>query len=149
MVHSELLPDINASAIDRVSAGGKRKDPKIPCIAWQKRYDDDYPSIPVWRILATPSGTKPVTGYVLNPPPDELESDLSTDYWNKVSEILSLLPERIVAVQSKGSGVVWLGIEKIDAVPEDFVAAMSRGLDQLISLNVEIGKLRLETRSDR
>lgn len=133
-----VVTDVNAPAIERVTAGGKIKTPKVQCIAWEKRYEAEYTEIPTWTLYKSAKEYGPVEGYVIEPQLKEVGLELQVEYWRRVGQAIEQLPDRVVAVKSDHNGVAWIGQERLDSSPSEFVQEMLAGLADLSTANVEL-----------
>ncbi len=147
-IYSQVVPDVNATAVERVTAGGKLKNPTKQCVAWARQYADEYSAVPVWRVFVAPESTKPMPGYVANPPLDEAQRDLGEEYWIGVGKVLEKLPQQLVAVECAKSQVAWIGQERVADEPDGFIDQIQLALDELISLNIEASRSRKDYRED-
>lgn len=133
------ITDVNASLADRVTASGKKIDPKKRCVAWSKQYPDDFPYVPEWITYALGQNESSVMKWELHEITEE-SRNMSETYWFEVDRIKSLFPERCIAIECTRSEVRWLGYEKVTSTNDEFIQAMMRGLDSLISLNTSISE---------
>ncbi|MXW07796.1 MAG: hypothetical protein F4X56_09500 [Gammaproteobacteria bacterium] len=147
------IADVNASLSDRVTASGKKLEPKKRCVAWSKQYPDDFPDVPEWITYALDRNESSGMNWQLRETTEECR-DLSESYWLEVDRIKSLFPDRCIAIECTRSEVRWLGYEKVASTNDEFIQAMMQGLDSLICLNTAISeerkalKKRLETDSE-
>ena len=131
------IVDVNASMSDRVSASGIMTDPKKRCVAWAKRYPDEYEALPEW-IFYTTEGHETLSVASQQNKADELASNLSESYWNEVNRINALLPAHCIALECTRTEVRWLGYESITSTSDEFVQRMVQALDALVQLNVSV-----------
>ncbi|MXZ56211.1 MAG: hypothetical protein F4077_01405 [Gammaproteobacteria bacterium] len=147
------IADVNASLSDRVTASGKRLDPKKRCVTWSKPYADDFPDVPEWITYALDQKESSNMNWQLHETTEECRN-LADSYWLEVDQIKSLFPERCIAIECTRTEVRWLGYEKVHSTMDEFIQAMLQGLDSLIRLNTSISeerialKKRLETDSE-
>ena len=147
------IADVSASLSDRVTASGKKLDPKKRCVAWSKPYADDFPDVPEWITYALDQKESSNKNWQLHETTEECRN-LSDSYWLEVDRIKSLFPERCIAIECTRSEVRWLGYEKVTSTNDEFIQAMMQGLDSLICLNTSVSeeqkalKERLETYSE-
>lgn len=135
-----VVTDVNASAMDRVTAGGQIRMPKVQCIAWEKQYLDEFENIPLWTLYKSSQNNGPIEGYIFESQLDETRLEDQPEYWRKVSKIIDQLPATIVAVKSGQRGVSWVGREKLDSTPAGFVVQMSTGLQELAEANIDLAR---------
>lgn len=133
------ITDVNASLADRVTASGKKIDPKKRCVAWSKQYPEDFPYVPEWITYALDQKESSVMKWELHET-TEGSRHVSETYWFEVDRIKSLFPERCIAIECTRSEVRWLGFEKVSSTTDEFIQTMLEGLDSLIRLNTMISK---------
>ena len=138
-IGSDTLPNVNAPLVERVTSGGKIRKPTIQCVVWGKHYSDDSATFPSWRLLKSDKGNTPIEGFEANPPLDNTQSSLNGSYWISVQEVLDSIPKEIAALQCTPQSVAWIGVERLDSSPDEFICQMSTALDRLMDLNVAIG----------
>lgn len=138
MVH---IADVNASLSDRVTASGKKLDLKKRCVAWSKQYPDDFPDVPEWITYALDRSDSSGMRWQVHETA-EASRNLTETYWLKVDQIKTLFPERCVAIECTRNEVRWLGYESVSSTIDEFIQAMSQGLDSLIRLNTTISEER-------
>ena len=131
------IADVNASLADRVTAGGVKREPKKRCIAWSKRYPDEFPDVPQWITYALKQNDPTRSNWQLHSTPEKA-NNLTDTYWREVSRIKARFPERCIAIECTRSEVRWLGYENISTTSVEFLEAMVQGLDELIQLNILI-----------
>ena len=135
------IDDVNASMADRVTASGKKLDPKKRCISWSKPFAEDSPYLPEWITYAIAQEESSEVNWELHETSEESGS-LSETYWDEVDRIKTILPERCIAIECSPSEVRWLGYEKVTSTIDEFIQAMVQGLDSLICLNTSISNER-------
>ncbi|MYF01895.1 MAG: hypothetical protein F4227_02640, partial [Gammaproteobacteria bacterium] len=136
------IADVNASLSDRVTASGKRLDPKKRCVTWSKPYADDFPDVPEWITYALDQKESSNMNWQLHETTEECRN-LADSYWLEVDQIKSLFPERCIAIECTRTEVRWLGYEKVHSTMDEFIQAMLQGLDSLIRLNTSISEERI------
>lgn len=135
------IADVNASLIDRVSAGGIRQDPKRRCIAWSKRYPDEFTALPEWMAYATDQDEPTAINWQLNIT-EEQAGNLADSYWLEVDRIKELLPTRCIALECSRTEIRWLGYEVISSTTDEFINSMVQSLETLMQLNISISHER-------
>lgn len=135
-----VVTDVNASAVERVTAGGKIRTPKIRCIAWEKRYSDDYDNIPLWTLYESSKGSAPIQGFIVEPRLNETGLEHQREYWGRVGRAIDHLPAKLIAIKSSRNSVAWIGQELMDSTPEEFIDRMSVGLKELSEANTALAK---------
>ena len=79
-VEIEHLPKLNASAEERVSAGGVIRDPVVECAAYSHMLERRLYLLPHWRLLKDAQGDDgPVPGWTFNPVPER-----TNPYWSRL-----------------------------------------------------------------
>lgn len=131
------ITDVNAALADRVTAGGVRQDPKKRCVAWSKRYPDEYSALPEWISYALDEDESRETDWQLDVTKVP-NGHLTDTYWAEVERIKKLFPSRCIALECSNTEVRWLGYEVIDSTIDDFIHQIVQSLDALIQLNVSI-----------
>ena len=139
-----VISDISAPAMERVTAGGKIRTPKVQCIAWERRYSDEFAAMPIWTLYASSNGNGPIEGFIFEPSLSETRLKHQEEYWKRVAKAIDQLPADIVAVRSSRNGASWIGREQLDSTPDAFVEQMLTGLQELMEANIEIEKEMLD-----
>lgn len=138
-----VVSDVNAPAVERVTAGGRTRNPKVQCIAWQKRYEDEYSNIPTWTLYKSTKEEGPVEGYIIEPQMNEVGLEQQVEYWKRVGKAIEQLPDKVVGVKSDSHGVSWIGQERLVSTPQEFIRQMLDGLEDLSEVNRELALGRL------
>lgn len=147
------ITDVNASLTDRVTASGKKLDPKKRCVAWSKQYPEDIPGVPEWITYVLDQKESSGENWQLHETTEKCRK-LADTYWLEVDRIKTLFPARCIAIECTRNEVRWLGYESVSSTVDEFIHAILQGLDSLISLNTSISeeqnafKKRLETDSE-
>lgn len=140
VVELASVPKPDASAHERVSAGGVAREAKIGCAAYRLLFAEAQPAAPQWFLLKTSAsgagaeGDTPVTGWVLR----ETVSNTprSAEYWQQVGVIINELPADCVAVETDAGQVAWYGRERLgDLAVDAAVADLRRGLTAIAALH--------------
>ncbi len=132
-----MIPDVNAPAMERITPGGLKREPKLRCVSWAKRYPAEHGVVPCWRLYESKNDRGPVPKTQLENVASEKEIELSKDYWIKIAELKSRLPQRLIALECSNNMVRWLGYERLDSsTVEQFVNNLSTELNQLMELNM-------------
>ena len=139
-----VVTDVNAPAAERVTAGGKLRTPKLQCIAWEKGYMDEYAEIPTWTLYRSSKEIGPIEGFVVEPQLKEIGLQHQNEYWSRVGQAIEQLPNKLVAVKSGRKGVAWIGQERLDSTPNEFVEMMLAGLKDLYEANVDFANNRFD-----
>ena len=131
------IADVNASLADRVSAGGIQRDPKKRCVAWSKRFPDEFTALPEWISYVLDKDESRKTTWQLDITKEPI-GHLTDTYWTEVDRIKELLPNRCIALECTDTEIRWLGYEEINSTTDEFIHRMVQSLDALIQLNVSI-----------
>lgn len=137
-----VVADVNAPAAERVTAGGKIRTPRIQCVAWEKKYMDEYTEIPTWILYKSSRENGPIEGFVVEPQLKEMGLEHQQEYWSRVGRAIKRLPNKLVAVKSGRNGVTWIGQERLNSTPSEFVSEMLAGLEDLSTANIELAQSR-------
>ena len=138
-----VVTNVNAAAVDRVTAGGRIRTPKVQCIAWEKRYEDEHTDLPTWTLYKSDKEHGPIEGYVIEPQLKEVGLEQHSEYWSEVSQAIEQLPGKLVAVRSGLHGIAWIGQERLESTPDEFIEQMQQGLEKLLKANGELASSRL------
>lgn len=129
-VEIEQLPKLNASAEDRVSAGGVIRDPVVDCAAYSHILSRRLHLLPRWRLLKDSEGHDgPVVGWTFNPVPER-----ANPYWPRLwacfSELFEMLPADAVglALEERTIFLYWLESPAFDT---EFVARLAQCFREL------------------
>lgn len=140
LVELASVPKPNASAHERVSAGGVARDAKIRCAAYRLLFPKAQPDAPRWFLLKTAAqggagvGGALVAGWALREA--AANTSKSPEYWRQVGVILNELPGDCVAVEADAGQVAWYGRERLgDRTVDAIVADLRRGLTELAALH--------------
>lgn len=140
MVELASVPKPDASANERVSAGGVARDAKIRCAAYRLLFPKAQPDAPRWFLLKTGAsgggvvGGVPVAGWALRE--TAANTPDSSEYWRQVGVIVNELPGDCVGVEADAGQVAWYGRERFgDQTVDAAVAAVRRGLTELAALH--------------
>jgi len=94
-IHVEitLLPDLEADATARVTAGGKRLDPKVQCAAYRLGLRRQARAAPQWRLLRNRAAADgPIDGWQWDSPRVD-----DAAYWQEVIAVVRQLPADALA----------------------------------------------------
>ena len=131
------IADVNATLADRVSASGIRQDPQKRCVAWSKRYPDEFTALPEWISYVLDEDESRETNWQLDVIKEPAGHSTDT-YWAEVERIKKLFPSRCIALECSNTEVRWLGYEVINSTIDEFIHQIVQSLDALIQLNVSI-----------
>lgn len=140
VVEMTTVPKVDATAEDRVSAGGTEREAKIDCVAYRLGLPRALPNAPRWLLLKSERENRYVTGWTTTSPPRALPA-LQQPYWLKVREVINALPGGCVAVEADVRQVTWFGRERLgDASVDAVVGAIRDGLATLGELHRELDR---------
>ena len=134
-----VLPDLDADASERVTAGGKKKDSSKLSTVYLLPFEEKAQNAPIWQLLKSRKSQVPLHGWLLNN--DALLNVDLTDqlYWRRVSEVINDMPLLCRSVEVNSRGVSWIGEEDRELVEnEQFMAQLADSLFELRQLNLEI-----------
>ena len=132
------LPKVDAGAEERVSAGGKPRDPTIDCVAYRLALPRPMPDAPAWLLLRSDRENRYLTGWTTLSPPSRLPA-VQAAYWRDVGAVLNGLPGGCTAVAADTRYVSWYGRERLDGdSPERVVAGIREGLQAIGKLHREL-----------
>jgi hypothetical protein len=126
----------------RVTAGGKRREPKLPGTAYRLPLARAASLAPVWSIVRATreAGPKELPGWQWRSAP---AGDAS--YWQDVARVLSRAPADVFSCEAAPESVSFVWHEKIgDSAPEDAVD----GLVAILAKLAEIQRIRHAAREE-
>ena len=94
-IHVEItqLPDVEADATARVTASGKRLDPKVSCAAYRLSMRQEARAAPQWKLLRNRAVTDgPIDGWQWDSPRVD-----DAAYWHDVVAVVRQLPADALA----------------------------------------------------
>jgi hypothetical protein len=100
-VEMTQLPDVAAPPSERVSAGGRRREPMVSCAAYRLALPRTARAAPQWRLLrggTEPNGPLPGWGWD-SPPAGDVQ------YWERVGEIIAAVPADTLACSAQATEV--------------------------------------------
>ena len=122
VVELSSVPRAAAPPEERVSAGGVRRTPTIPCAAYALPRADGHLA-PSW-LLCVGDGRGPMPGWVFGP--DGGPRDLPTDakaYWRRVAVALDGAQARCLGVAAGAAATTWYWRENAGADAAEAAAA--------------------------
>ena len=155
------VPKLDATASERVSAGGVARDVSIECAAYRLPLPSSIVDAPRWRLLKDPavrrqarregnSGDRDgagvaalrenryVDGWRMREPPRDAPP-AGADYWQRLAAMIDALPGGCVAVEADSRTIAWLGQERVDESDVDaFVADIGAGLTAIAKLHEQV-----------
>ena len=145
VVEMTAVPKVDATANERVSAGGTPRDPKIECVGYRLTLPRLLANAPRWLLLKSEHENRYVPGWTTLSPPRGLPT-LQEPYWLKVGEVINALPGGCVAVQADVRHVTWFGREVLgDRTVEAVIGDIRTGLEAVGELHRELDTNRRET----
>ena len=98
LVELRRIPKVNPEAFERVSAGGRIKQPVVECAAYMLPLAQKLAHLPQWRLLRDETSESPRTGWTF-----DAESPSQTEYLAETLAIfdaaLCKLPADVLAVE--------------------------------------------------
>ena len=132
------LPKVDARPEERVSAGGRPRDPTIDCIAYRLAFPRPMPDAPAWLLLRSHRENRYLEGWTTLSPPIRLPA-MQAAYWRDIAAVLNGLPGGCTAVEAGRRYVSWYGRERLGGdSPETVVAGIREGLDAIGELHREL-----------
>lgn len=133
------VPDLDADAEDRVTAGGEVRPRDNFCAVYDKAYLRKLNNPPIWQLDRYKKSQVPIPGWLLRD--NALAGVQLSDagYWGDVAATIADMPPSCRGVASHADGVRWIGLESRDAVLEDrFLPELSNALDALRDMHAEM-----------
>lgn len=130
------VPQLDASAQERVSAGGRDRVPTIECASYRLLAPGQLEDAPRWTLYRSKHESRHLPGWTTLAPPRQLPPQ-SEAYWHRVAAIVDGLPGGCLAVEAGADGVAWMGRERLgDAGAEAVVSEILGRLETLRDLHV-------------
>jgi len=120
------LPDVNAAPEERVTAGGRRREPTVAATAYRLPCPRKLTRAPAWRLLRG-GDVGPLSGWQWDGAPAG-----SPAYWAKLAPVLARLPADALACAAQPHAVCCWWRERTAASDTDTI------LDSLYAVLVEI-----------
>lgn len=131
------LPDLDADAEDKVTAGGRVKLREHLCVAYDLSYEGRLKNPPIWQLERYQKSQLPIPGWLLRDQRHEGVDLTDTTYWIGVAERIADMPKSCRSVACHEHGVRWVGTEAKEAVfSNEFLPNLAGALADLRELNV-------------
>jgi len=140
VVEVTSLPKVDAAPEERVSSGGKAREPKVSCAAYRLALPRRLTQAPRWLLLKSERENRYIQGWTTLAPPIDVPP--AQDYWREIGSIVRALPGGCVGVEADDRRVTWYGRERLEGTDADtLVTGIRTGLEA-------IGKLHSRLDSD-
>ncbi len=149
IVEMGRLEKLNASAPEKVSAGGKARDASYEVATYRRRLPRTKIDPPVWKMIYAPDekrlvGDRVPTYRMQNVPKNVPEH--ATDYWRQIADLATSAPAGTRGMEAHVEAVRWIGVEAPgDANAEEFVDSVVGFLDTWARIHVEVVKTQVES----
>ena len=131
------VPHLGASAEDRVSAGGRDREPTIECASYRLLAPGGLEDAPQWTLYRSERENRYLPGWTTLTPPRRLPAQPEA-YWERLAAIIEALPGGCVGVEANADGIAWLGQERLgDSDAEAVVREIREGLEAIRDLHLE------------
>ena len=136
------IPDLNANPVDKVSAGGKRREPKIKCATYTLIPSRPFQHSPCWHLGRSATDNGLITGWGRIGTVRGIS--ISDDgYWAAIGAIINALPGGCVAVKTTLNEICWQGLEHVNDRSIDGLALeIKTGLEKIAELHSQVDKER-------
>lgn len=132
------VPKLDASASERVSAGGKARDASIQCAAYRLPLPPTAHDPPRWRLLKSTREHRYLEGWTTLEPPRNAPP-AEEDYWRRLAVIVDALPGGCIGVEATSRSIAWLGRERLDeGTVGTTVANIAAGLAAIATLHEQM-----------
>ena len=149
-VSSSTIPNLNAANVEKVTAGGRRRNPTHLGFVYFKNYLDDLDNLPNWQIVPNMDSTHPIAGWTLQPFVVDEVFHLDNEYWRAIEDLCASAPRRCLGIRCNEIGVAWIGVEDLrEHDVEGFVDDVEGFLDRLADLNTRHAATRNGTMDER
>ena len=131
------VPHLRARAEDRVSAGGRDREPTIECASYRLLAPGVLEDAPQWTLYRAERENRYLPGWTTLTPPRQLPPQ-PAQYWQRIAAIIEALPGGCLGVEAGADGVAWLGRERVgDSSAEVVVQGIREGLEAIRNLHLE------------
>ena len=138
VVEIAALPKVDSRPEERVSAGGKRRDATIDCVAYRLALPCSMPNAPRWLLLRSDRENRYLEGWTTLSPPRRLPA-MQAPYWRDIATVLDTLPGGCAAVETDTRYISWFGRERLDGdSPQTVVAGIREGLQVIAELHRQL-----------
>ena len=139
-VEMAALPKLDASAEERVSAGGVARDATLECAGYRLPLLAPLTGAPSWRLFKCASESRYLPGWTTLHPPVDLPP-LAEGYWRRIGAIVDALPGGCVAVQADARAIVWFGRERLTGESSQVVVdGIREGLEAIAQVHRDVAE---------
>ena len=138
VVSSATLANRDAPSDEKVTAGGKRKNPVRLGFAYSKNYVEHKGNFPSWQMIPHANSTQPFAGWEIQS--DELRDvrHVDNEYWQAIEGLCKSAPRRCYGIRCDEYGVAWIGVEDLQhGDVDEFLNEVVEFLDRFAALNVD------------
>ena len=137
VVELRRLPKINPSADERVTAGGRVKDPRVECTAYMHMLSRRLVNLPGWRLLQGESDHQVREGWALDhevEPHLKQTDDAFTASLNSLESLFEAIPGDVIGVELGARSLIlyWLEGSAADRTTVTAMSAMLRAAEELL-----------------
>ena len=152
IVEMGRLPKLDATAPEKVSAGGVARDASFEVATYRLRLPRSAVEPPIWKMVKCPVDVEPlvgdrVDGYRMLAVPKNVP-DQASEYWSRVAALTRQAPDGTRGLEAHLEAVRWMGHEaqgEVDA--EDFVHEVVEFLKAWAHLHAEVVDREVESPS--
>ena len=128
----------DASAAERVTAGGEPRAARRQCAAYRLPLLPPIDDAPRWLLLKSPRENRYLPGWTTPHPPTALPTP-AEGYWQALAPLLAALPGGCIGVEANARTISWLGLETADEDDAATVAAaIGAGLAAIAALQRQV-----------
>lgn len=150
IVEMQRLDKLNATAPEKVSAGGKARDASYEVATYRRRLPRAPIEPPVWKMVHAPDEKRlvgdRVADYRMQNVPRNVP-DHASDYWDRIEALTQTAPAGTRGMEAHVEAVRWIGIEapgeETDA--DEFVASVVDFLDAWAQIHAEVVETEVES----
>ena len=149
VVEMARLEKLNATAPEKVSAGGKARDASYEVATYRRRLPRTTIDPPVWKMIHAPNEKRLVGDRVpdfrmQNVPKNVPEH--ATDYWQRIADLTETAPDGTRAMEAHVEAVRWIGVEAPGgADAEAFVDSVVDFLDTWARIHAEVVETEVDS----
>lgn len=138
IVELASVTKLDATAAERVTAGGERRAARRQCAAYRLPLLPPIEAAPRWLLLKSPCENRYLPGWTTPHPPTALPKP-AAEYWQALEPLLAALPGGCIGVEANTRTISWLGLETADADdPATAAAAIATGLAAIAALHRQV-----------
>lgn len=132
------LPKTDASAEEKVSSAGVKRNPVRLCVSYRKTQRLPLERSPSWTLTFSTASISPIGGWQISDHRLENVDASDEDYWSAVEAAIESLPATCYGIAVDTRGAAWIGREKFDRDFEAFLSDLEKGLTRLQKINEEV-----------